>query len=105
MTVRWEELTEEERVTLVALSQSPVLTLTAAMATRLEALGLAQPGFGGTVISAAGRELIWKRPAISSQRERRVRQTCHGTFRTRLGVCTASPVPFVVVLVAYAALC
>jgi hypothetical protein len=72
MTVRWEELTEEERVTLVALSQS-ILTLTAAMATRLEALGLAQPGFGGTVISAAGRELIWKRPAISSRRERRVR--------------------------------
>jgi hypothetical protein len=28
-----------------------------------------------------------------------------GHFRTRLGVCTASPVPFVVVLVAYAALC
>ena len=40
MTVRWEELTEEERVTLVALSQSPVLTLTAAIATRL-GLGLA----------------------------------------------------------------
>ena len=58
---------------LVALSQSPVLTLTTAMATHLEALGLAQPGFGGTVISAAGRELIWKRPAISSRRERRVR--------------------------------
>jgi hypothetical protein len=73
MTVRWEELTEQERVTLVALSQSPVLTLTVAVAARLEALGLAQPGFGGTVISAAGRELIWKRPAISSRRERRVR--------------------------------
>ena len=41
MTVRWEELTEQERVTLVALSQSPVLTLTVAMAARLEALGLA----------------------------------------------------------------
>jgi hypothetical protein len=73
MTVRWEELTEEERVTLVALSQSPVLTLTVAMAARLEVLGLAQPGFGGSVISAEGRELIWKRPAISSQREPRVR--------------------------------
>jgi len=73
MTVRWAELTEEERATLVALSQSPVLTLTAAMAARLEALGLAQPGFGGTVISVAGRALIWKRPAISSRRERRVR--------------------------------
>jgi hypothetical protein len=73
MTVRWEELTEEERVTLVALSQSPVLTLTVAMAARLQVLGLAQPGFGGTVISAAGRELIWKRPAISPRRERRVR--------------------------------
>ena len=43
MTVRWEELTEK-RVTLVALSQSPVLTLTVAMAARLEVLGLAQPG-------------------------------------------------------------
>jgi hypothetical protein len=73
MAVRWEELTDEERVALVALSQSPVLTLTAAMAARLEVLGLAQPGFGGSVISVAGRELIWKRPAISSQRERRVR--------------------------------
>ena len=73
MTVRWAELTEEERATLVALSQSPVLTLTAEMAARLVALGLAQPGFGGTVISAAGRELIWKRPASSSRRERRVR--------------------------------
>jgi hypothetical protein len=73
MAVRWEELTDEERVALVALSQSPVLTLTAAMGARLEVLGLAQPGFGGSVISAAGRELIWKRPAISSQRERRVR--------------------------------
>jgi hypothetical protein len=73
MTVRWAELTEEERATLVALSQSPVLTLTAAMAARREARGLAQPGFGGTVISVAGRALIWKRPAISSRRERRVR--------------------------------
>ena len=73
MTVRWEELTEEERVALVALSQSPVLTFTVAMAARLEVLGLAQPGFGGTVISAAGRELIWKRPAISPRRGRRVR--------------------------------
>jgi hypothetical protein len=73
MTVRWEELSEEEQATLVALSQSPVLALTAAMAARLEALDLAQPGFGGTVISAAGRELIWKRPAISPRRERRVR--------------------------------
>jgi hypothetical protein len=35
MTVRWEELTEEERVTLVALSQSPALTLPVAMAARL----------------------------------------------------------------------
>jgi hypothetical protein len=43
MTVRWDELTEEERVALVALSQSPVLTLTVAMAARLEVLGLAQP--------------------------------------------------------------
>ena len=60
MTVRWAELTEEERATLVALSQSPVLTLTVAMAARLEVLGLAQPGFGGTV--------------------------SHGHFRTRLGV-------------------
>ena len=72
MTVRWAELTEEERATLVALSQSPVLTLTVAMAAHLEVLGLAQPGFGGTVISAAGGELIWKRPAISPRRERRV---------------------------------
>ena len=40
MTVRWEELTEEERVALVALSQSPVLTLTEAMAARLEVLRL-----------------------------------------------------------------
>jgi len=39
MTVRWEELTAEERVTLVALSQSPVLTLTVAMAARLELAG------------------------------------------------------------------
>ena len=38
MSVRWEELTEEERVTLVALSQSPVLTLTAAMAARSRCL-------------------------------------------------------------------
>jgi hypothetical protein len=42
MTVRWAELTEEERATLVALSQSPVLTLTVAMAARLEVLGLAR---------------------------------------------------------------
>jgi len=41
MTVRWAELTEEERATLVALSQSPVLTLTVAMAAHLEVLGLA----------------------------------------------------------------
>jgi hypothetical protein len=40
MTVRWEELTEEERVTLVALRQSPVFTLTVAMAARLEVLAL-----------------------------------------------------------------
>ena len=105
MTVRWEELTEEERVTLVALSQSPVLTLTAAMATRLEALGLAQPGFGGTVISAAGRELIWKRPQFLPGGSGEFVRPVMGHFGTHLGVCTPSPVPFVVVLVAYAALC
>jgi len=73
MTVRWEELTEEEQAALVALSQSPVLTLTPEMAARLETLDLAHPGFGGTVISVAGRGLIWKRPATAPRRKRRTR--------------------------------
>jgi hypothetical protein len=61
MALRWEELTREEQDTLVALSHSPLLFLSVEMAERLKVLGLAQRGFGGTIISAAGRELIWGR--------------------------------------------
>jgi hypothetical protein len=59
--VRWENLTRQEQDTLVAMSHSPLLMLSVEMAERLKVLGLAEPGFGGTIISAAGRELIWRR--------------------------------------------
>jgi len=62
MAVRWEDLTPQEQNTLVTMSHSPLLTLSVELTERLELLGLAERGLGGTIISAAGRQLIWRRP-------------------------------------------
>ena len=62
MAVRWEDLTPQEQNTLVTMSHSPLLTLSVELTERLELLGLAERGLSGTIISAAGRQLIWRRP-------------------------------------------
>ena len=58
MALSWNDLTPEERDTLVALSLGPVLSLTPVMVHRLKALGLAEQTLGGTIITVAGRELV-----------------------------------------------
>jgi hypothetical protein len=62
MAMRWEDLTPQEQNALLTMSHSPLLTLSGEMTERLKMLGLAEPGFGRTIISAKGRELIWRCP-------------------------------------------
>ena len=62
MAVRWADLTRQEQEALLALSQRPLFTLRAKTAERLKVLGLAEQAMGGMIITAVGRELIWKPP-------------------------------------------
>ena len=63
-SLRWpcDGRISQEQNTLVTMSHSPRLTLSVELTERLELLGLAERGLGGTIISAAGRQLIWRRP-------------------------------------------
>jgi hypothetical protein len=60
MALSWNDLTPEEQDALVALSLGPVLTLTPLVVHRLKALGLAEQSLGGTIITVAGRELVFR---------------------------------------------
>ena len=60
MALPWNNLTPEEQDALVALGLGPHLTLTPLVDYRLKALGLAEQSFGGTIITVAGRELVFR---------------------------------------------